>query len=582
MRSDGRVPRSLVSIQIDPGVIGEVVRCVLSAGVWHDGSVKLHWPSSIGFLALTTMAVIAVSSTWSVLSATYDEPLHVTCGMEWLDPGTYDYWPEQPPLARVAVALGPYLKGRRFMPGPDPLEGNAILYPGGLHSGILESARSGTLFFLVLACLAVFLWARRWFGNASAFWAVLLFVSVPPFLGHAGLATLDAGCAATVAIALYAFLRCLESPVWQRLVLLGAAIALAFLTKFSSIGFLGACFLCAFAYLAVRNRGGSLNSIPWRRLSARVLLVSAVAFVVMWAGYRFSVSPYLYPGSDHPRLESVLAKMPVLRGPVHQALEAPLPLRQFVRGIRDLAQHNKQGHASYLFGEFRMKGWWYFFPVVVGVKTPIGFLLLAAFGMAAILWDLRSGPWQQHLTLIFPIVILLVCMGSGIDLGVRHILAIYPPLAVIGGYAIARFFVLAERTSRAILILAAWAAADTWMAGPDYPAYFNQLAGGHPERILVESDLDWGQDLNRLSRRLKELRVDHVSLKYFGTAPLDLAGLPPYDEASPVVPTNPGYLAVSVRYVTLEHARNGSFDWLKDRTPLERIGKSIYLYDLGR
>src|SRR5215471_4950644 len=95
-------------------------------------------------------------------------------------------------------------------------------------------------------------------------------------------------------------------------------------------------------------------------------------------------------------------------------------LRQFVRGIY-LARHNRQGHASYLFGEFRMKGWWYFFPVVVGVKTPIGFLLLAACGVAAILRDFRSGPWQQHLTLIFAIVILLVCMGSGIDLGVRRI-----------------------------------------------------------------------------------------------------------------------------------------------------------------
>jgi hypothetical protein len=112
-------------------------------------------------------------------------------------------------------------------------------------------------------------------------------------------------------------------------------------------------------------------------------------------------------------------------------------------------------------------------------------------------------------------------------------------------------------------------------------AYFNQFAGAHPEGILAESDLDWGQDLNRLSRRLRELRVDHVSLKYFGTAPLENAGLPPYSVLSPYVPTTHGYVAVSVRFLTLEYAKNGSFAWLRSHAPMETIGKSIYLYNFG-
>lgn len=180
---------------------------------------------------------------------------------------------------------------------------------------------------------------------------------------------------------------------------------------------------------------------------------------------------------------------------------------------------------------------------------------------------------------------MLVCIRSGIDLGVRHILAIYPPLAVIAGYAMSEFFVLARRTSRAILVLpillAAWAVVESWMVHPDYLAYFNQFAGAHPEKILAESDLDWGQDLDRLSRRLRELRVGHVSIKYFGTAPLEKAGLPSYSALSPAIPTTHGYVAVSARYLTLEYAKNGSFAWLRGRTPLETIGKSIYLYNFG-
>ena len=184
---------------------------------------------------------------------------------------------------------------------------------------------------------------------------------------------------------------------------------------------------------------------------------------------------------------------------------------------------------------------------------------------------------------MFPAAIMLVCMSYNINLGVRHILAIYPLLAVIGGHAMAEFFVLARRTSRAVLVLpillAGWVVADSWMARPDYLAHFNQLAGAHPERILAESDLDWGQDLYRLSQRLKELRVDHVSIMYFGGTPLEEAGLPQYSVLSADVPTT-GYVAVSVRYLTLEYAKDGSFGWLRNRTLLQMIGKSIYLYNL--
>src|SRR5262249_34430863 len=105
---------------------------------------------------------------------------------------------------------------------------------------------------------------------------------------------------------------------------------------------------------------------------------------------------------------------------------------------------------------------------------------------------------------------------------------------------------------------------------------------GRPERFLAESDLDWGQDLGRLSRRLKELHVNHVGIAYFGINPLETADLPPYTELSGNSPAAHGYLAVSVRWLTVEYAREKAFAWLKDRPPLERVGKSIFLYNLGQ
>jgi 4-amino-4-deoxy-L-arabinose transferase-like glycosyltransferase len=545
------------------------------------------WPWTIGILILIGIAVAGVVDSWTALSATFDESYHIACGMEWLDKGTYTYEMQHPPLARAVLALGPYLRGLRSFSLPNPTyEGYAILYSVGSYSSNLASARSGNLPFLALGCFAVFLWARRWFGGAAAIWAVLLFVSLPPILGHAGLATLDMACTATVTIALYAFIRCLENPAWRRLILLGASLALAFLCKFSTIPFLGSCILCTLVYFALGKRGASYGAVQWRRLFVRVLSVSGVVFVLLWAGYRFSCQPLSPHGGAHPLFDTMFAKRPLLRSLAYKAAEAPIPLVEFERGLREVGFHNTFGHDSYLLGEFRHTGWWYFFPVAVGVKTPIGFLILAGCGIFVIVRGFKSSPWQQHLTLVFPVAIMFVCMSSKINLGLRHVMAIYPLLAVMGGYAMSEFFVLARRTSRAVLVLplmlAAWVVADSWMARPDELAYFNLFAGAHPERILTESDLDWGQDLDRLSRRLRELRVDHVSIKYFGTAPLEKAGLPPYSTLSPDVPTTHGYVAVSVRYLTLEYAKNGSFAWLRGRTPLETIGKSIYLYNLGQ
>jgi hypothetical protein len=310
---------------------------------------------------------------------------------------------------------------------------------------------------------------------------------------------------------------------------------------------------------------------------ARFLLV---ALVVVWGIYRFSTRPISPQQGAHQRIDQRI-KDSWLRRVAHLAVETPIPLLDFYDGIGEVRTYQELGFDSYLLGDHRDTGWWYFFPVVLAVKTPITFLLLSAAGLVADFLKRTASSWQQHLTAIFPAVILLVCMPSRIDSGVRHILPIYPPLAVLGGYGAARL-VEAGRgrwMPAAGLLLVAWAAADSFVAHPDYMAYFNPIASAHPENFLSETDLDWGQDLFRLAGRLRALGVTRVTMKYFGTAPLELAGLPPHEELSPAVPVS-GYVAISVCYLAGEHAKDGSYDWLKRYQPLERVGRSIFLYSI--
>lgn len=527
------------------------------------------------------MAAARVAGTYFTLNQTFDEPWHLAIGMAHLQFGAYEYEHKHPPLARDLVALGPYLAGVRSAgllnlgaTGLNALyeEGNALLHQDGRYWRNLTLARLGTLPFLIWAIVVAFLWGRRWFSPAAGWWAAALLASTPPILAHAGLATNDMACAATVAAALYQFLRWIEEPGWKRAAWLGVAAAFALLAKLSSIGFLGACLMAGAVCLA---RAGC--PLVRRRL-AGLALACAIAFALNWAYYGFTIKTLASAWGPHPRIDAILAARPWLQPVWRAATSVPLPLTELITGVRDLNRHNNEGFDSYLLGEYRRTGWWYFFPVVLAVKTPLGLLLVGAAGWIAILARARLAPLPHLLTALFPLAILAVAMASRIDLGVRHVLPVYPLLAVLAGAALS-----ACATDRlkfaAAAALAAWTIVEPAVVHPDYIAYFNPLAGRNPERILAESDLDWGQDLARLAQRLKQRNVPEVSIAYFGSALLDQAGLPRYHTLDPHRPAT-GYIAVSVRFLTLEHAKDGSFGWLKGHTPMERVGKSIDLFYL--
>ena len=149
--------------------------------------------------------------------------------------------------------------------------------------------------------------------------------------------------------------------------------------------------------------------------------------------------------------------------------------------------------------------------MALAVKTPLAFLALA--GTGAVL-AFRKEFRRLCIPLAFALAILAASMFSRIDIGLRHILPIYIALAVVAGCAAIELSKRAatQKWPGAVLaILCFWLAASSLASHPDYIPYFNELAGGHPEDILVDSDLDWGQDMKRLSARLRELGATEVA-----------------------------------------------------------------------
>jgi dolichyl-phosphate-mannose-protein mannosyltransferase len=570
------------------------------------------WLYRAAFLMLTAVGVARIVSSSSTSYQTSDEGLHIGCGVLWMNGRQGAECLEHPPLARIAAVLPLSMSGvlpagrssdARSDDDLDPRTGKAIVALRKAfesdYERTLRFARLGILPFFLVASGVVWIWAGRLAGHAGALAATFLFQGLPPVIAHAGLVTTDMAVAAFLPAALYLTVFWMEEPSAVRSALLGLAIGLAVLAKHSAGPFLAAgAAAIGIARWVETRRDGRKRSFP-RRLG-RLCLAGLIAFFVAWAGYRFSSSPAALPANRPHRivrllgLDRMLAGHPAIGARLEEAIESPIPLGGLVRGILLVASHNATGHPTFFRGEFRSGGWWYFFPFMIAVKTPVAFLVLAALGGLS-LWRAGGTPaWQRFAPLLAAAAILLLSLASRIDIGVRHVLAVYPLLAIVAGVGLKGLASMAGRRAAAGLaaaILAIWFVASSARAHPDPLSYFNELAGRSPERITADSDLDWGQDVKRLFAVLHDLRAERLSYACLGClylkmagpfrlldAPRELQELEPYRRVS-------GWVAVSewARSVRGEMERRQAgrskraFDWL-DAYPFRRIGRSIRLY----
>jgi Dolichyl-phosphate-mannose-protein mannosyltransferase len=523
------------------------------------------------FVLLVAAGLLRIALTYRSVAQTVDETPNIACGMEWLDKGTYNLGPFHPPLARIAMAVGPYLYGLRSQGVPDRWkEGNAILHSRGKYAVALTLARIGILPFFLLAAVCVWRWSARILGEYGALMAVLLFTNLPIVLAHAGIATTDMAVAAGIVFALYRFTRWIERPDARNTVLWGIAVAMALLAKFSAFLVVP---LCSAAILAVYllSRHAALSRTHLKQFA----LAAAAAFVVIWAGYRFSVRRMQEP------VDSGLASSSAFWGAVSRI---PLPAAQLGDGLMLVRVLNRDGHPAFLRGEVRQTGWWYFFPTALALKTPLALLILAAIGFFAALQAKARAPALAPV--LCCLVILAACLGSHLNTGIRYLLCLFPMLSIAGAQGL--MYLWNRRPLRPVAaVLVLWLTISSLRAHPDYIPYFNELAGAHPENILVDSDLDWGQDVKRLVWKLHELKVDHVYIAILWSGDDSKIGLPAWDALEPYHPVK-GWVAISYTMMKLRGLQlaqaagrsDSAYAWLNRYQPAARVGKSILLYHI--
>lgn len=485
---------------------------LLSARMVARGTLRFVSKRAAGasLLALTTLVIALSVGSVRLDSATSDEPAHIAAGMIKLTTGRLDFFREQPPLMNSLSALPLVAAGYRWPAGISVstnhwVAGRLFLWYSRLDGHrILFLARLPTIALFVALC-----WSVCWFvvvTTGSRGWGVAAFALTglsPTLLAHGRLATVDLAVTLFAFLATALLLRLIEAPALGTAVGLGLATAAAALSKISGL-ILGPFFVLviAVAFLLGRTRD--------RRRFMAMMLIAIVAGVVL--------AEVVVLGEASKAF--LAERFPSLTGPARLLV----PFADYAENLRTIQEWYVKGHVwpQYLAGRFSYQSWPQYYTIAWLLKEtiPAQILFIIAVALAARRLPRRGGddprPFALAVMIAFVLLFMLFAATGKLALGIRYVLPIFP--FTYAAAAIALSMAGSRRLAIAAAALVAWHGIEAVIAYPGYLSYFNESIGGNAnaDRFLIDSNLDWGQDLRRLDRWCAENGVKQIAVHYFG------------------------------------------------------------------
>ena len=505
-------------------------------------------------------------------SETYDEEYHLSRGARFWSRDLAGVPLNDPPLgeALAAVPLAFADRGRSW---------TGTLYDHSLRpeSALLLTHLWMSVLFLPAIGVA-FTWCRRLYGLPSAWLAAALLLVEPTFAAHVPLATLDTLGAGGALIGSFLAWRYFDHPTWPRLFGASAGIACALMLKHTALALLAVAAGYAVLFWVARPLRRREGRAAWRSaLPTRAFAVAAALLVgafTIWALTLFDVSRP-HPQDDWGRQTATVPGW----------LDRPVPGGLYLTALLQGIEHGGEGHHGYLLGERRLTGWWYYFPIVLLYKMPIGIAAVLALGVASLLW--HRPRWEEWGLLVPMLAWAGLAMASRVNIGLRHFLPAYLFMLLLGARSLARR-------------PATWAAAVAWGGlivavlhvttyHPDYLSYLNSRRD-RPWMAISDSNLDWGQGLKQARAWLEARRVPSdlpVHLLYFGD---DSSGrrIRHYLGERVTFALRPGPLPAhglviaSPVWVAGSYDPGGAYAPLRSLQPIAVIGHSLLVYDLDR
>jgi hypothetical protein len=510
-------------------------------------------------------------------SPTYDEAAHLAAGYSYLARRDFRLNPEHPPLIKELQAFPLFLIYRLpFNPDPqhwsagdDYLIGQDILYRSIIPADhMLALSRFPNLFLGVVLIALTGLWAYRVWGGPAGILAMTLASLEPNLIAHSSLVTTDLGVTLFIFLTVYLFWEYLNSPKWSLLAATGISTGMALLSKFSAVLLPPIIALTLASSLLLGNGSYSLPlSKNQNRPTHRLLLVQSLVVLFVIAFFALLTIPLAYFFQGYS---------------------------PWLHGLVKFLTHARDGHPAFFLGEYSSQGWWNYFLLAFLIKTPIGSLLLIA---ASLIFYRAGNPLRERevvFVLLPVIVVLLATTQAKVNIGLRHILSVYPFLFVLASRLTTvrfRSHWLAPLLIGTPLVLTA---ISSLRIAPHQLAYFNEFVGGPDQgyRYLSDSNVDWGQGLKGVKTYMEKENLPIIYLSYFGTAPPSYYGIryqyvpggwpwepPPVDK----VPAGASRKILAISVCNLQDIWTSDdplFVWLWTRRPISKIGYSIFIYDV--
>jgi len=554
----------------------------VAGGHRHRAIDRIASPGvGVPVLLLTHAALLATSI--SQKSATYDEPAHIIRGLSLWEAGDYRLLQETPPLVHLWATLS--LQADRIhttFDGPPWHESDAwqlsrqILFESGNDAKeIIFRCRMMMIVFSLGLGYLVWQWSAALYGRMGGLFSLTLYAFCPTILANGALVTTDVPSAFFFMLCLVAMWRMLRQPTARNTLLSGLCLGLLAVTKMSFLIMAPVTVLLVLANLLLRgtpDNGPRSNAQISRCMAnmavllAKITAMALVVFSLIWLIYtfRWSAMRQTSAGEDHfftpvplnagiAPWDYVLSGVGVTGRLIAFARNCHLLPESFLYGLAYTVKH-AQARNAFLLGQYSARGWWYFFPYTFLVKTTVPTLLVLVLAAIRGTWN---GPLRRHKSapgglerdssvfasqvplLIFVFLYACVVMTSNLNIGHRHLIPMYPPIFILCG-SVGTWLDSDSNWrrwgSRLAAVSCALCACSVW---PDYLSFNNSLGGGmrNGYKHLVDSSLDWGQDLPALRKWLTNQHLLRsgfdssklpVFLSYFGTAYPTAYGLNPF------------------------------------------------------
>ncbi len=520
-----------------------------------------------------------------VQSAAFDEGYTITYGYAYLRTGDARLSRGQnPPLTNVFIALPLLLRNDIAFPIDHPTWADANIF--GFSDEFLWKTnvdRAAQLVLLarlpemalalLLACV-VYAFTRSAFGPRAAVAALLLCAFDPNFLAQGHIVGTDLGVTLFMFSAVWMWTAAMKQMSVRRAIVAGLFAGAALSSKYSAVWLGPIVILVSWIYPDVKRH--------WRMRLKMLVMLGLAAFVVIWSTFAFSIGPIATGG-------------------------LPVPAPQYWESFGQVANRVESGTPAFMLGQISSTGFTVYYPFVFLVKTPLPMLFLLIIGMVTLILRRKR---EDVVVWLPPVLFGFAAMSSNLNLGYRLILPVLPFVLMIAGQGAARLIEPQRRRDAEVRrakspwlrvavagLLLIWQGVNVVTIAPDYLAYFNQLANRDRDyEVLVDSNLDWGQDLAALREWQKSHHADDVNLAYYGTARPEAYGLKvqllpsftlndfgPEVDGFSAYALPPGRYAISATSLQLGllYSHWNLYAPFKARVPEARVSRALLIYNVA-